>query len=127
MAIRSDTQRRPSRRPLSLGAVRPQQAARIRTDGARKASHSYFAHIRYSHSKGKRIAFVAAPYGFGPSSKAVAISTHLPKSISRDFFGDGPPLELARASSEFCTCTRLDFTARPGEVAKIMADYGAVV
>jgi hypothetical protein len=76
---------------------------------------------------GNRVAFVAAPYGFGPSSKAVAISSHLPDSIERDFFGAGPPLDLARASLEFANCTRLDFGAPAEEVAEVLAQYRVVV
>lgn len=73
------------------------------------------------------IAFVAAPYGFGPSSKAIAISSHLPRSIKRVFFGDGPPLDLARASREFSICIKLDFNTPADEVAEVMSRYRTLV
>src|ERR1043166_6891771 len=73
------------------------------------------------------VAFVAAPYGFGPSSKAIAISSYLPRSIERVFFGDGPSLDLARDSGEFCACTRLDFGMSGVEVAEAMSRYRILV
>src|SRR5947209_8069733 len=94
------------------------------TDGHATAGLPYLRRLQYT---GNRVAFVAAPYGDGPSSKAVAIASHLPDSIERDFFGDGPPLELARASLEFANSTGLDFGASAEEVAKVLAQYRAVV
>lgn len=73
------------------------------------------------------VAFVAAPYGFGPSSKAIAISSHLPRSIKRVFFGDGPSLDLARASHEFSICVKLDFNTKVDEVAAVLSRYRVVV
>lgn len=73
------------------------------------------------------IAFVAAPYGFGPSSKAIAISSYFPSSINSDFFSDGPALDLALASREFRKCIRLDFNAPPNKVGEIMSRYRSVV
>jgi hypothetical protein len=73
------------------------------------------------------VAFVAAPYGFGPASKAIAISSHLPRAIRRVFFGDGPSLDLARASCEFSTCTSLDFDTPAQSVANILSPYGTLV
>jgi hypothetical protein len=74
-----------------------------------------------------RVAFVAAPYGFGPSSKAIAISSHLPKSLRSVFFGDGPPLELARSSGAFSDCFRLDFRTSSEPLAEALSSYGTVV
>ncbi len=73
------------------------------------------------------VAFVAAPYGFGPSSKAIAIASHLPNSIERVFYSDGPALDLALASREFRKCIRLDFNAPPNKVGEIMSRYRSVV
>jgi hypothetical protein len=69
------------------------------------------------------VAFIAAPYGFGPTSKAIAISSHLPRSIERVFFGDGPPLELARRSNEFSECIRLDFGSSQEGAARLLSSY----
>lgn len=76
---------------------------------------------------GESVAFIAAPYGFGPSSKAIAICSYLPRSIKRVFFGDGPPLELAKSSREFSMCQRLDFNMPADEVAEIMGRYRTLV
>lgn len=73
------------------------------------------------------IAFIAAPYGFGPTSKAIAISSHLPLSTQRDYFGDGPPLELARGSGTFSRCIKLDFAAPTEAVADILRNYRTLV
>ena len=81
------------------GVAPPQQARRIPPDGRAPMpgpelgnASTFLPCLPRSYVTSKRIAFVAAPYGFGPSSKAIAISSHLPDSIVRDFLGDGPPL-----------------------------------
>jgi hypothetical protein len=76
---------------------------------------------------GDSVAFVAAPYGFGPSSKAIAISSHLPRSMGRVFLGDGPSLEMARHSNEFSACIRLDFATPANLVADVLSRYGGVI
>lgn len=73
------------------------------------------------------VAFIAAPYGFGPSSKAIAISSHLPRSINRVFFGDGPPLDMARRSNEFSSCLRLDFNLQETRAAELLSEYPVLV
>lgn len=73
------------------------------------------------------VAFIAAPYGFGPSSKAVAISSYLPRSIERVFVSEGPPLEMARGSNEFSTCIHLDFSAEIESVEKQLSSYDVLV
>jgi hypothetical protein len=73
------------------------------------------------------VAFVAAPYGFGPSSKAIAISSHLPRSVPRTFLGDGPPLDMARRSKEFSSCVRLDFKTDEAHARELLAEYSVVV
>jgi hypothetical protein len=75
----------------------------------------------------KSAAFIAAPYGFGPSSKAIAISSHLPRSIDRVFFSDGPPLELAQRSNEFSSCVQLDFTWQEDRVAELLSSHSVLV
>ena len=73
------------------------------------------------------VAFIAAPYGYGPSSKAVAISSHLPRSIHRVHLGYGPALGMARSSNAFSSCVELDFNSRPACVAKQLASYDVLV
>lgn len=73
------------------------------------------------------VAFIAAPYGFGPSSKAIAISSHLPRSIDRVFYSDGPPLELAQRSNEFSSCVKLDFTSQADRAAELLSSHGVRV
>jgi len=73
------------------------------------------------------VAFVAAPYGFGPSSKAVAISSYLPRWINRTFFGDGPALKMAQKSNQFSSCLRLDFSVHEAHAAEILAEHPVVV
>jgi len=73
------------------------------------------------------VAFIVAPYGFGPSSKAIAISSFLPNSIERVYFGDGPPLEVAKSSNQFSKCVKIDFL-QPGErIATILSAYKVLV
>src|ERR1700735_5307211 len=69
------------------------------------------------------VAFIAAPYGFGPTSKAIAISSHLPRTIERVFFSDGPPLELAQRSNEFSECIRLNFGSSPEGAERLLSSY----
>ena len=73
------------------------------------------------------IAFIAAPYGYGPSSKAIAISSHLPRSIRRVFLGYGPALHLARSSKEFSSCIELNFNSRRECIAKLTAPYDVLI
>lgn len=73
------------------------------------------------------VAFIAAPYGFGPSSKAIAISSHLPRLIERVFFGDGPPFEMAQRSGEFSSCVRLDFGAPDHRAPDLLAAFQVLV
>lgn len=73
------------------------------------------------------VAFIAAPYGFGPSSKAIAVSSHLPRSINRVFLSDGPPLELAQRSNEFSSCVQLDFTLQEDRAAELLSSYSVLV
>lgn len=73
------------------------------------------------------VAFVAAPYGFGPSSKAVAISSYLPACIQRVFIGQGPALEMAYRSNEFSTCMKLDFRGSPTTAEQLLLGFDALV
>jgi hypothetical protein len=73
------------------------------------------------------VAFIAAPYGFGPSSKAIAISSYLPRSLHRVFFSDGPPLEMAQRSQEFSNCFRLDFEASKDSAVQLLSTYSTLV
>lgn len=73
------------------------------------------------------VAFIAAPYGYGPVSKAVAISTYLPSSISRTFIGDGPSIALAQKSRAFNRCIRIDFTQRIEHIQECLAKFQVLV
>lgn len=73
------------------------------------------------------VAFISAPYGFGPSSKAVAISSYLPQSVQRVFWGYGPTLEMARRSHVFSSCVELDFGAGPECVARRLAPFDVLI
>ena len=75
----------------------------------------------------KSIAFIAAPYGFGPSPKAVAISSYLPRSIERVFLSDGPQLEMARSSNEFSSCVRLDFSSDGESVNERLSSFDVLI
>lgn len=74
-----------------------------------------------------RVAFIAAPYGFGPSSKAIAVSSHLGRSIEADYYGDGPPLDMAKSSNQFSQCLRLDFTQPAEDVSTLLSAYKVLV
>lgn len=73
------------------------------------------------------VAFIAAPYGFGPSSKAIAISSHLPRAVHRVFFSDGPPLEMAQRSQEFSDCFQLDFGTSLESAAGLLSSFRTLV
>jgi len=74
-----------------------------------------------------RVAFIAAPYGFGPSSKAIAIASHIPSAIGREYLGGGPPLGLARASGAFSNCVKLNFNTPADIVAEYLSRYSILV
>jgi hypothetical protein len=74
-----------------------------------------------------RVAFIAAPYGFGPSAKAVAISSCLTRSVERVFLSQGPPLEMARRSKEFSAYFDLDFRNGPDAAARALRDFDVLV
>lgn len=73
------------------------------------------------------VAFIVAPYGFGPSSKAVAISSYLPRSVDRVFVGQGPPLEMARQSDEFSACVPLNFHNGAGDASALLAGFDVLI
>ena len=73
------------------------------------------------------VAFIAAPYGFGPTSKAIAISSYLPRWIKKVFLSDGPPLELAKQSNEFSTTARLNFACDADCAAERLSEYEVLV
>lgn len=73
------------------------------------------------------VAFVAAPYGFGPSSKAIAISSILPPSVERIFVGQGPSLDMARQSKEFASCVNADFRGDTTSNSTPLLDYDMLV
>lgn len=73
------------------------------------------------------VAFIAAPYGFGPSAKAIAISSYLPRSLDRVFVGQGPPLEMAELSKEFTSCHHLDFGASAIAAARTLSQFDVLV
>ena len=73
------------------------------------------------------VAFVAAPYGFGPSSKAISISSHLPPSVSRVFFSDGPALDLAACSGAFHHCRQLSFSSSTAMAPVKLTDFRVIV
>lgn len=93
-----------------------------RGDGTK--SHGYLERrLRVSHS----VAFVAAPYGFGPSSKAMAISSCLPRSLRRVFVGQGPSLAMARRSNEFSSCMHIDFRGSTSAAEQMLMEFDALV
>ncbi len=73
------------------------------------------------------VAFIVAPYGFGPSSKAIAISSLLPNSIERVYLGDGPPLEVAKSSNQFSKCIKIDFLQPGYRIATILSSDSVLV
>ena len=73
------------------------------------------------------IAFVGGPYGYGPSSKAIAISSHLPRSLPRIFFGDGPPFDMAQRSAEFSECVRIDFNSPTRLVWEALSSFRVII
>lgn len=75
----------------------------------------------------KSIAFVAAPYGFGPSSKAIAISSYLPRSIERAFLSEAPQIAMARRAGEFSSYVHLDFRTDREIVTSLFSAYDVLV
>src|SRR5262245_47927121 len=73
------------------------------------------------------VAFIAAPYGFGPCSKAVAISSYLPRSVDRVVSSDGRPLEMAHRSQQFSHCFQLDLTISQDSAAQMLSSYRPLV
>ena len=73
------------------------------------------------------VAFVVAPYGFGPLSKALAVSSYLPRDIDRVFIGIGASFDEAKRIDEFTACVPLDFTSSPTDVQELLAGFDCLL
>ncbi|MCP4099448.1 MAG: hypothetical protein GY748_24770 [Planctomycetaceae bacterium] len=73
------------------------------------------------------VAFVAAPYGYGPTSKAIAIASYLPKEIHSTFLGDGPPLQLARSSGVFSSHFCLPLNTEANKAGEYLKQFDVLV
>ena len=71
----------------------------------------------------KTLGIIAAPYGFGPTSKAIAIASFFPAHAKPTFLSEGPPLELARSSAAFGDCLKLPFNAAPNVAEDALAEF----
>lgn len=75
----------------------------------------------------KSVAFIVAPYGFGPLSKSLAVSSYLPRHIARSFIGFGASLDAAKRTGEFTESLELDFASPPSIVHSHLSGFDCLL